>query len=419
MNNKFVVEVHTGKEYGVSRLNCDSAGQVKDVMINTTRYNRISSQSKKSVYRKLLNECFENKERAFRTRGMKKVFADKLKETNNPLYVDHAEEMAEAIVKIALQSEFKGNVSGVDITSQILVVTKYDVEDIAKTFCEVITNEEQWQEFKKISDPITKRDKNNKVKGIASDFVLKVQKTLKTRNSGIECSLFGRMSTADVMTNVDSAVSINHSFSFGKATQDSDYFTAVDNYLSEANDEVSEKSGAGYLDSKDFATHVYYEYASIDVGQFYVNLCKGNSNADNEEEHLRIKEIMKKAVRCLVNSIACAAPAGGQNSFASSPDPIGVYITIRDSGMNRTADTSCIREMNHKEKNKYGDYVDLREDEKFIRAMKNFVSDDFSRQDYYIKKMYIGDRAEEFEGIEHHNWKSALDQIEEIIDERF
>ena len=77
MNNKFVVEVHTGKEYGVSRLNCDSAGQVKDVMINTTRYNRISSQSKKSVYRKLLNECFENKERAFRTRGMKKVFADK------------------------------------------------------------------------------------------------------------------------------------------------------------------------------------------------------------------------------------------------------------------------------------------------------------------------------------------------------
>ena len=35
------------------------------------------------------------------------------------------------------------------------------------------------------------------------------------------------------------------------------------------------QSGAGYLDEKEFSSHVYYEYASIDVGKFYDNLTKG------------------------------------------------------------------------------------------------------------------------------------------------
>ena len=49
MSKRMLVEVHVGKRYGISRLNCDGAGQVKDVIIDNERYNRISSQSKKKV----------------------------------------------------------------------------------------------------------------------------------------------------------------------------------------------------------------------------------------------------------------------------------------------------------------------------------------------------------------------------------
>ena len=37
MSQRMLVEVHVGKRYGISRLNCDGAGQVKDVIITMVR----------------------------------------------------------------------------------------------------------------------------------------------------------------------------------------------------------------------------------------------------------------------------------------------------------------------------------------------------------------------------------------------
>ena len=34
MSKRMLIEVHIGKRYGISRLNCDGAGQVKDVIID-------------------------------------------------------------------------------------------------------------------------------------------------------------------------------------------------------------------------------------------------------------------------------------------------------------------------------------------------------------------------------------------------
>ena len=65
MNKKLVIEVHVGKRYGISRLNCDGAGQVKDVLIDNSRYNRISSQSKKRVWREHLEECLGEMEHVY------------------------------------------------------------------------------------------------------------------------------------------------------------------------------------------------------------------------------------------------------------------------------------------------------------------------------------------------------------------
>ena len=120
--------------------------------------------------------------------------------------------------------------------------------------------------------------------------------------------------------------------------------------------------------------------------------------------------MMVKAICCVVRDIACSAPSGGQNAFASYPDPVGVYITIRDCGTNRTADTCCIEEMN-----RYGGA----EDEKFIAAMHEFVSNDFSGRQQYIKKLYAGKDADKITGAEHVNFSDALNMIGEIVNERF
>ena len=91
MKKRLLIEVHVGKRYGISRLNCDGAGQVKDVMIDNTRYNRISSQAKKKVWREHLEEHFEKltnntMEHVYRTRAIKDVFEKELLSRENDLY---------------------------------------------------------------------------------------------------------------------------------------------------------------------------------------------------------------------------------------------------------------------------------------------------------------------------------------------
>lgn len=433
MNKKLVFELHVGKRYGISRLNCDDSGQTKDVIIDNKKLNRISSQAKKHVWREHMEEHFDHMEHVYRTRAAKEILKQKFSAVDVPFVRENASDIAEYVLKNIIECEIKDGSD--DITKQIVIFTEYDLQDIVECFCNIITDEETWLTLKKAVDAKEAEEKEakekrgkGKSKGKNKDtdkdesviedskkqIVSAIKKKLPMRSYGIECSLFGRMATSNVIESVESSICVNHSYSFGRTTEDSDYFTAVDNYLS--NKEVeSEKgqSGAGFLSSKDFSTHVYYEYVSIDIGHFYKNLCKGLDMSD-EKNVARVKEIMIKAIRYLIYDIICAAPAGAQNSFASFPDPVGVYITVRDSGMNRTADTCCIKEINTYKDGGYNN-----EDEKFISAMSNFVNNDFSTMAEYIEKIYIGDDSSRITGADHKNLKETLDVLEEIINERF
>ena len=425
MKKRLLIEVHVGKRYGISRLNCDGAGQVKDVMIDNTRYNRISSQAKKKVWREHLEEHFEKltnntMEHVYRTRAIKDVFEKEFLSSENDLYKEHADEMAAFIVISILNCSLEEKV-GFETTPQILIVTKYDIKDIVDAFCEVVKTAEDWENVKKSATETAKKNskKTNKENTEETTATFKnitdlITKKLPLRSYGVECSLFGRMTTSGVMETVESAVCVNHSYSFGKASLDTDYFTVVDNYLSSMkSDLASGQSGAGYLDEKEFATHVYYEYASIDVGKFYENLTKGVDMTD-EENVERIRTAVTEAVTCLVHDIACSAPSGGQNSFASCPDPVGVYITVREYGAGRTADTYCIKEMTKK-----GTGAAKSETDKFLNALSEFMNGAFSNTTDYIKRIYTGEEPERMTGAESMSWKEAVDTIGELVHERF
>lgn len=418
MNKKMLIEVHVGKRYGISRLNCGEDGQVKDVIIDNERYNRISSQAKKKVWRENLEKHFEKisgdaMEHVYRTRAIKDIFEKRFKEMQEQLYIENSEKMAEYLTKVLLGCSLEQK-SGVDTTKQILVINNYDIEDLLNAFCSIINTEEDWNKAK---DEMELDDKKKKklTSPLSKKIINILRKGLPLRQYGVECSLFGRMTTSGIMEVVESAMCVNHSYSLGKATLDTDYFTVVDTYLENKKSEIeSGQAGAGYLDEKDFASHVYYEYASIDVGKFYDNLSKGIDMTDEMNVN-RVKKAMIEAVKCVINDIACSAPSGGQNSFASRPDPVGVYITIREYGAGRTADTCCIKEMGRQNASKS-------ESDKFINALKDFVSGDFSTDDC-LKKIYVGENANEIidscNDIEHMNWKKSLNIIGELIDERF
>ena len=180
-----------------------------------------------------------------------------------------------------------------------------------------------------------------------------------------------------------------------------------------ASETESGQSGAGYLDEKEFSNHVYYEYASIDVGKFYDNLIKGVDMSD-EKNVQRIKTVIIETVKCVVNDIATSAPSGGQNSFASRPDPVGVYITIKEDGEGRTADTYCIKEMVKK-----GSAAAKTEADKFLNAMNEFTSGDFADDSDYLARIYTGESPEMLNGAEHMSWKEAVKKVGDVIDEKF
>ena len=81
MNKKLVFELHVGKRYGISRLNCDDSGQTKDVIIDNKKLNRISSQAKKHFFmsdmlpQKKMHEAPErHKKQAFH-QNSRKIFS--------------------------------------------------------------------------------------------------------------------------------------------------------------------------------------------------------------------------------------------------------------------------------------------------------------------------------------------------------
>ena len=432
MNKRYVIEMQIGKRYGASRLNCDESGQQKDLVINGSRFNRISSQSKKKPVKdslmKSLVDSYDENERIYNTRGIKKILEKKFIETENPLFQESANEIASFVAEEVMGCKFKDDAP--DITKQILVFTEYDLKDIVEAFCSTVSSE-NWDVFQRelsalaeYKEAVAKnKSKKNQKDGpkkpdsdIGKAMKTKLKKMSGIRLTGIICALFGRMSTVDVIPSVESAVCVNHSFSFGRANTDADYFIACDNYLSEVESESGTQNGAAYLDDKDFSSHVYYEYVSIDVEQFYKNLCRGLDMKEERNQN-KVRCIVKEVIMFVVNAFAVSAPSGGQNAFASVPNPVGVYLSVRESGFNRSADSACMQEMFSNDKDSYK----KTEEDKFINAMKTFVSNDFTDSQTYLAQIYVGEGADKIcnDSIKHMTWNEAVSTIGEMVNERF
>ena len=78
MSKRMLVEVHVGKRYGISRLNCDGAGQVKDVIMIMKDTTEFRHSTKKKVWRENLEKRLErlngdSMEHVYRTRAMKDI----------------------------------------------------------------------------------------------------------------------------------------------------------------------------------------------------------------------------------------------------------------------------------------------------------------------------------------------------------
>lgn len=124
---------------------------------------------------------------------------------------------------------------------------------------------------------------------------------LRKADGAADVAMFGRMLADDPQFNREAAVQISHAVTTHRAQIEDDYYTAVDDLKTAAED-----SGAGFVGEAGFGSGVYYLYACIDTGLLTENLA-GDS------------ELAARACKALVEALATATPSGKQNSFAHRP----------------------------------------------------------------------------------------------------
>jgi CRISPR system Cascade subunit CasC len=122
---------------------------------------------------------------------------------------------------------------------------------------------------------------------------------MRRADAAADIAMFGRMLADNPDYNREAAVQVAHAITTHRVTIEDDYYTAVDDLKTAAED-----AGAGFVGELGFGSGVFYLYVCIDVAMLLSNL-GGN------------RELARTAVEALIEALATVSPGGKQASFAS------------------------------------------------------------------------------------------------------
>lgn len=136
----------------------------------------------------------------------------------------------------------------------------------------------------------------------------RIEEILKRRTASI--SLLGRMLAELPGANVDGAAQVAHAFTTHASEPQRDYFTAVDDWLGEA------ETGSGHLDTAEFSAGVFYRFASVNVSDLLKNL-DGDSKA------------ARTVLASFADQFLMSLPQAKKNSTAPHTIPDLAYLAVR------------------------------------------------------------------------------------------
>lgn len=271
-----------------ANLNRDDLGSPKTVKYGNAARIRVSSQSWKRVIRHGVEQDLG--EIAARTRLVPAKVADALEQQGWPRELATfagSQVAASASAKKALKTEEAGH------TSVLLFLPESAISELAGVCGD-------------------HREALEKGIGKAKPGALlptdRVEKILKSRTASI--SLLGRMLAELPGANVDGAAQVAHAFTTHTSEPQRDYFTAVDDWLGDA------ETGSGHLSTAEFSAGVFYRFATVNINDLLKNL-----NGD------------QKAARTVLTSFAdqflMSLPQAKKNSTAPHTLPDLAYVAVR------------------------------------------------------------------------------------------
>jgi CRISPR system Cascade subunit CasC len=262
------VEYHILQSFPVSCLNRDDVGAPKTAVVGGVTRARVSSQCWKRQVRLALHDA--GVELGTRTKLIEKLVGNACLELGASQ--TQANACGEKIKRIFIKgSDKKGKkaetseedeteADSSEKTDTLLFLSPDEVKTIALAF--------QNAEF--VPDAVIKEKEAKKqapelVKLLGYDSV-RSKKRLATMEhiDGLDIALFGRMAAQAPELNVEAAASFSHAISTHKATNEVEFFTALDDY--------SDDPGSAHMGSLEFNSATYYRYISLDMGLLYETL---------------------------------------------------------------------------------------------------------------------------------------------------
>lgn len=273
-----LIELHILQSFPVSCLNRDDVGSPKSAVFGGVPRARISSQCLKRASRVLAHENHAGFE-GIRSRLLVKPFTKALQAAG--LDAEAASEKADALCVLFSKKDGKHP----DQVTTAVYLSPAEMKQIAEA---VAGGEDPKKAIKNAS-----------------------------RNDAADIALFGRMIANDPNLNVEGASMFSHALSTHKASNEVDFFSAVDDRKGDTED-----AGAGMIGSLEFNSATYYRYIAINL-----DLLAAPTHLGGLDEEAR-----KDILRAFIRSALTAVPNARKNSMNAGTLPHEVLGIRKDKG---------------------------------------------------------------------------------------
>lgn len=271
MNERLYLDVHVLQTVPPSCVNRDDTGSPKTAVYGGVTRARVSSQSWKHAMRLMFRDELPPQSLGVRTKRIVAMVADAIAKMD-------ANADAESLANKVLTAANLNILSAEEGTGALFFMSRAQANALARLILE---------------NPAASK--------------AQAQKALKDA-PGLDIALFGRMVAGDKSLNIDACAQVAHSLSTHKASNEYDFFTAVDD------DSSVDSAAAGHLGTVEFNSSTLYRYATIAVHELNRHLVQGTA----------------QAVRVFVDAFVRSMPTGRQNTFANRTLPEAVLVCLRE-----------------------------------------------------------------------------------------
>jgi CRISPR system Cascade subunit CasC len=270
------IEFHILQSFPVTCLNRDDVGAPKTAIVGGVQRARVSSQAWKRPVRMAMHELGGNL--GIRTKRVKKLIeaacyaelSARQSEATEEL-CGNIEALGDYVSKVLDDKSAKDDKTGEMKTSTLVFLSNSDASRIADAmsgFNFSLTDLDA--RIGSVSEDLknAKKEKNNDLVSTIQEEKKRLEKIqnivgllndFNAFHDGLDIALFGRMVANAADMNVEAAASFSHAISTHKASNEVEFFTALDDQATEP--------GSAHMDSLEFNSATYYRYVSLDLGQ--------------------------------------------------------------------------------------------------------------------------------------------------------